>query len=160
QLAQQKIHAHLGRLDLLNRITRAIGDRQDLPSIFGVVLRSLEDNLPMDFGCVFLYEPVAKMLTVTSIGAASAKLASEMTLSLGPAVPVDQNGLARCVLGALVYEPDIADLRSEFSQRLAGVGLRSLVIAPLLAESRVFGVLVAARKQREGFSSSDCEFLR
>jgi signal transduction histidine kinase/CheY-like chemotaxis protein len=39
-------------------------------------------------------------------------------------------------------------------------GLGSLVIAPLLVESEVFGVLVSARHQQNGFSSSDCEFLR
>ena len=33
-------------------------------------------------------------------------------------------------------------------------------MAPLLFESRVFGVLVAARQQPDAFSSSDCEFLR
>ena len=35
---------------------RAIGERQDLPSIFQVVVRSLEENLPVDFGCVCLYD--------------------------------------------------------------------------------------------------------
>src|SRR6185312_8024448 len=35
-----------------------------------------------------------------------------------------------------------------------------LVVAPLRAESRVFGVLVAARREPEAFSSGDCEFLR
>jgi PAS domain S-box-containing protein len=160
QRAQEKIQAHLGRLDLLNRITRAIGDRQDLPSIFGVVIRSLEDSLPIDFGCVFLYDPIAQALTVSGLGAASTAVALEMQMLLGTAVPVDQNGLARCVLGTLVYEADISQLTSAFSQRLSNAGLRSLVIAPLLAESRVFGVLTAARREPGAFSSADCEFLR
>ena len=47
-----------------------------------------------------------------------------------------------------------------FPQRLAAAGLRSLVIAPLLVESRVFGVLVCARRQQNAFSSGECEFLR
>ncbi len=34
------------------------------------------------------------------------------------------------------------------------------MIAPLLVEKRVFGVLVAARRAAESFSSADCEFLR
>ena len=38
-----------------------------------------------------------------------------------------------------------------FPQRLARAGLRSLVIAPLLVESQVFGVLVAARRAAECF---------
>jgi len=33
-------------------------------------------------------------------------------------------------------------------------------MAPLLVESKVFGVLIAARREQQSFSSSDCEFLR
>jgi len=47
-----KLHAHLGRLSLLQQITRAIGDRQDFPSICQVVLRTLEDRMPLDFACM------------------------------------------------------------------------------------------------------------
>ena len=36
--AEERLHAQLARLNLLNRITRAIGERQDLPSIFQVVI--------------------------------------------------------------------------------------------------------------------------
>jgi signal transduction histidine kinase/CheY-like chemotaxis protein len=36
----------------------------------------------------------------------------------------------------------------------------SLIVAPLLLESQVFGVLLAARRESHGFSSPDCEFLR
>src|SRR6266849_5656568 len=75
-------------------------------------------------------------------------------------VAIDQNGLARCVRGELLYEPDISQVQFPFSQRLAGGGLRSLVAAPLLVESSVLGVLVAARSAAHGFSSADCEFLR
>jgi len=35
-----------------------------------------------------------------------------------------------------------------------------MVAAPLLVESKVFGVLIAARRQAHGFSSGECEFLR
>ncbi len=75
-------------------------------------------------------------------------------------IAIDQNGLARCVRGELVYEPDIGQVQFPFSQRLARGGLRSLVAAPLLVESSVLGVLVAARSAAHGFSSADCEFLR
>src|SRR6201984_3722758 len=35
-----------------------------------------------------------------------------------------------------------------------------MVAAPLLVESKVFGVLIAARQQANRFSSGECEFLR
>ena len=48
------------RLDLLQRATHAIGERQDLDSIFHVVVRSLEDNMPIDFACMCMYEAAAR----------------------------------------------------------------------------------------------------
>jgi signal transduction histidine kinase/CheY-like chemotaxis protein len=75
-------------------------------------------------------------------------------------IPVGENGLSRCVRGQLVYEPDIAKVQMLFPQRLASAGLRALVMAPLLMESNVFGVFVAARRQAHSFSSGECEFLR
>src|SRR3990170_3437854 len=75
-------------------------------------------------------------------------------------IDVDGNGLGRCVQGQLVYEPDIAQVRFPFPERLARGGLGSLVMAPLRSESRVFGVLVAARREANAFSSVECEFLR
>ena len=47
-----------------------------------------------------------------------------------------------------------------FPQKLVAAGLRSLVAAPLLVESKVFGVFVAARREPANFSSGECDFLR
>jgi PAS domain S-box-containing protein len=158
--AEGKVNAQLSRLDLLQRITRAIGERQDLQSIFQVVIRSLEESLPIDFGCICLFEPTEQVLAVASVGVRSRALAMELAMPEQARVPIEKNGLSRCIRGQLVYEPDIARSSSPFSSRLARAGLRSLVVAPLLAESRVFGVLVAARKSAESFTSNACEFLR
>jgi signal transduction histidine kinase/ActR/RegA family two-component response regulator/HAMP domain-containing protein len=155
-----RLQRQLSRLDLLNRITRAVGERQDLRSIFQVVIRHLEEDVPIDFGCICLYDPQEEMLTVTSVGARSRETALELALPEKARVPVDRNGLSRCVRGEVVYEPDIAESRFPFPQTLAKGGLRALVVAPLRAESRVFGVLVSARGKPDSFSSADCEFLR
>ncbi|HVS75726.1 MAG TPA: response regulator [Steroidobacteraceae bacterium] len=155
-----RLQRQLSRLDLLHRITRAVGERQDLRSIFQVVIRHLEEDVPIDFGCVCLYDPQEELLTVTSVGARSRETALELALTEKARVPVDRNGLSRCVRGELVYEADISGSPFPFPGTLAKGGLRSLVAAPLRAESRVFGVLVAARREPESFSSADCEFLR
>ena len=155
-----RLQRQLSRLDLLHRITRAVGERQDLQSIFQVVIRHLEEDVPIDFGCICLYDPHEEILTVTSVGARSRETALELALTEKARVPVDRNGLSRCVRGELVYEPDIAQSTFPFPSTLAKGGLRALVAAPLRAESRVFGVLVAARREAESFSSGDCEFLR
>jgi len=75
-------------------------------------------------------------------------------------LPVDQNGLSRCLAGELVYEPDVAAVHFPFPQRFAAAGLQSLVIAPLVVNNEISGALVCARRAAQAFSSGQCEFLR
>ncbi len=157
---EKRQQAQLGRLNLLQHITRAIGERQDLPSIFQVVLGTLEENLPIDFGCFLLYDATDRSLEVSTFGPASHALAPALALSERQSVPIDANGLSRCVAGQLVHEPDMREVAFAFPSRLAAAGLRSLVIAPLAVENQVFGVLACARREAHSFSSAECEFLR
>lgn len=158
--AEAKVQAQLERLKLLHHITRAIGGREDLGSIYQVMLRSLEDNLAFDFGCVCDYDPAGQRLSVMHIGLGSEQAAEELKLTGQAYIPIDGNGLSLCVRGQLVYEPDITQVDMPFPQRLARAGLSSLVISPLLVESKVFGVFIVARKSKNSFSSGECEFLR
>jgi signal transduction histidine kinase/ActR/RegA family two-component response regulator len=157
---QLKLQAQLERLGLLQQITRAIGERQDLPSIFQVVIRTLEERLPIDFGCICLHDPINQSLLVTRVGSRSEKLATELSMTEQAVVPIDQNGLSQCVRGQLVYEPDVLPLKFPFPQRLARGGLRSLVAVPLMVDGKAFGVLITARLEANSFSSGECEFLR
>ena len=158
--AEENLQAHLSRLALMNRITRAIAERQDLKSIFQAAVRSLEQDLPLDFASVCLYDPATQHLTVTCVGVHSASLALELAMPEQTRIDIDQNGLSRCVMGYLVYEEDLSAIPFPFPQRLSAGGLGSLVAAPLLAESRVFGVLLAARHAVKGFSAGEAEFVR
>jgi signal transduction histidine kinase/ActR/RegA family two-component response regulator/PAS domain-containing protein len=160
KLSEIRLSEQLQRMQLLERTTRAIGERQDLASILQVVIRTLEEQLPLDFGCVCLYDPSTRNLTVAAVGVASVALAEQLSMPERARIPIDENGLSRCVAGQLVYEDDISQVQFPFPQRLAAGGLRSLVAAPLQIESQVFGVLVAARRAPDAFSSGDCEFLR
>ncbi len=160
KLAEGKVTAQLSRLAQLHQITRATGERQDLKSVFQVVVRSVEDQLPADFSCICLYDEVSHTLNVSSVGTASEPLAIELDLIEDSVIAIDRNGLCRCVCGELVYEADTTKVQFPFPQRLARGGLGALVIAPLLVESKVFGVLVTARRQANSFSSGECEFLK
>lgn len=160
KVSRLKQEAQLARLSLLGGITRAMGERQDVNSIFQVVIRSIETHLELDFCSICLYETGDSRLTVARVGVRSAPLAQALAMPEQAHIDIDQNGLSRCVRGELVYEPDVRVLRAPFPQRLAQGGLGSLVAAPLRFESRVFGVLLAARRTPESFSSGECEFLR
>jgi signal transduction histidine kinase/ActR/RegA family two-component response regulator len=84
----------------------------------------------------------------------------ELAMTKQARIEIDQNGLSHCVRGRLVYEPDITSVPFPFAQRLAKGALCAMVAAPLLVESKVFGVLIAARQQPHSFSSGECEFVR
>ena len=51
-IAERKLKVQLERMQLLDRTTHAIGAHHELRKVFEVVLRSLEDNLGIDFACV------------------------------------------------------------------------------------------------------------
>ena len=161
KVVERRLHAQLGRMNLLHRISRAIAERQDLPSILQAVVSHIESDLPLAFACACLYDSSTQRLTVVHVGARSGAMAEVLHLKQGASIPIDENGLARCCkAGELVYEADITRIPFDFPRKLAGAGLRALVVAPLQLEKKVFGTLIAARREAESFSSGDCEFLR
>jgi len=158
--AERRLREHIARLGLLDRTTRAIAERQDLRSIFQVVIRSLEDHLPVEFGCIALVERANQSLVISSVGAKSVPLALELAMTEQAHLDIDGNGLGRCMRGELVYEFDFASSASPFLARLARAGLGSVVLAPLIVEGKVFAALIVARRELASFPSTDCEFLR
>lgn len=160
QEAEHKVHDQLQRLNLLHQITRAIGERQDLGSIFHVVTKSIEEQLPVDFCCVCSFDAVTNQLTVASVGEKSEPIAVALEMQENSKIAIDENGLSRCVRGELVYEPNGNEILYPFPKRLVSGGLNALVFAPMLVESRVFGILIAARRKSHGFVSGECEFLK
>ncbi len=158
--AEAQIQAQLARLNLLHQITRAIAERQDIRSIFQIVIRTLEENLPVDFCCICHHVPAENALIVTSVGLHSQPLAAELAMPERARIEIDANGLSRCVRGHLIYEPDVSQILFPFPQRLSGAGLNAMVAAPLLVDGKVFGMIIAARRTAYSFSSGECEFLR
>lgn len=160
KLADARLKSQVSRLHLLEQITRAVDERHDVQSIFQVVVRTLEDQLPADFVCICLYDRAKHSLRVAHVGAGSLNLSGGLGMTERAEIAIDGNGLSQCVAGNLVYEPDISSIDYPFSARLVGHGLRSLIIASLQFEREVFGALIVARRAPDAFPSADCEFLR
>ena len=121
----------------MQQITRAIGERQDLASIFQVVIRSLEDQLQIDFGCRCSYDSAADRLKVTRVGLRSEALATELALIEEAHIDIDESGLSGCMQGQLSYEPDLLEVRLPESAvgrgttiRLSFAAMASAVAAP------------------------------
>jgi signal transduction histidine kinase/CheY-like chemotaxis protein len=158
--SEARLRVQLGHLSLLQHITRAISDRQDLASIFQVVLRNLESNLAIDFACVCRHDGETDALVVDTVGPDSNGRREQLRLSAGAQLAVGANELGPCIDGQLVYERDAATVPRPLFERFATGGLRSVVIAPLSAEGTLFGALLVARRKADAFTSAECEFLK
>ncbi len=159
QTSEARLHVQLGHLRLLQHITGAIGERQDLHSINHVVVTTLERSMPIQFGCIARYDAANRTFNVATVGIASLALGQQLELLPGAEIVLDENGLAASLDGQLMYEPDTGQVPLPLLHRLAVHGLQSVVIAPLVTEKTLFGILIAARSEAKAFTSPDCEFL-
>jgi len=156
----RRMQSQLSRMDLLHQITRAIGDRLDLTSVFQIVCNSIERELQVAFCAVALYDDARRQYRLHCLGADSRMRAARHGSLDQPDMTPDPGDLSRCLQGHLVFKPDLARSDGSLEERLATAGLRSAVLAPLQVENEPFGLLIAARDAPEGFTSADCEFLR
>ncbi|MEW6304359.1 MAG: ATP-binding protein [Verrucomicrobiota bacterium] len=156
--AEGEARQQLKRITLLNQITHAIAERQDLESILLVVLHQLEDHLPIDFGTVYRVDAQADTFNTLVRGPRSQPLAAQ--LGMPSIVPIAQTPFRPCLKGELVYVPDGTQLSLPIAQKMSAAGLCSAVAVPLLVESKVFGVLIVVRRMVNGFDPAECEFLR
>jgi signal transduction histidine kinase/DNA-binding NarL/FixJ family response regulator len=158
--AEHDAQARMERLSLLQQITRAVSERQDLDSIFQVVVRSLEDHLPVAFACLCLYDRDDKVLTVARVGSKNLDLGRRLSSPENARLPIGNGPLARCAAGEFVYAPQIQSSDFALAQHLERAGLRSLVLSPLQVEGKPTGIIVVARDEPDAFSEGEREFLR
>jgi signal transduction histidine kinase/CheY-like chemotaxis protein len=156
--AEAALHDQFTRTKLLNQITHAISERQDLESVLYVVLRQLEDHLTVDLGLVCLFERTAETLNIAALRLKNPLLAGKLDLREGMVMSLEQTGLRVCKHGETVLTPDTYKSGALLSERLASAGFRSAAAIPLLVDGKLFGTLVVSRLN-DAFTPSECEFL-
>lgn len=159
--AEQRSDAQLLRMNLLNQITRAIGNRHDLDSIYKVVTNSIEKELPADFCLTASYSEQNGTITFRSLGKQTESAANKVGFFLRQSIPARGVHLDRALLGEFVYQPNLGGsmcMTGEGMHELAG--LDSMVIAPLMNENKVLGIITTVRKGLDAFSADELEFLR
>ena len=158
--AYERLQAQLGRLNLLHRITHAVAERQDLQSIYQVVVHRVEDDLPADFACICLRDTAGARSKMASLGAKGRVTVPEFSRGESGNPTLEGDAAALWQHGELVYEPNFAKTRISFLRCLADAGLSAVVIAPLAVDKETFGALFVARRAPNSFTSGECEFLR
>ncbi len=156
--SEKALQQQLTRISLLNHITHAISERQNLQSVNYIVLDQLENHLPVDFGAVLLFDAREDRLTC-----AAARTRTDGGVNFpndlvpGSTFNPDELGLRDCVRGRTVY---LGSQPGETAMRpIAQAGFRFAVASPLVEQSNALGILVCARANQE-FSAGECEFLR
>ncbi|MBI2877168.1 MAG: GAF domain-containing protein [Candidatus Tectomicrobia bacterium] len=158
--AREEVQQQFTRISLLNQIARAIAERQDLESIFRVVLSQLESHLPMDYGGILLLNPESDTFTIVARGPKSQLLAAQWNVPERELLPVAHTPWRVCTQGETVYVPDMAQMEIPTLQQAVQAGMHAAVGVPLMVEDKVLGVLVAARCQVDGFSREERDFLQ
>jgi signal transduction histidine kinase/ActR/RegA family two-component response regulator/HAMP domain-containing protein len=156
--AEAALQDQFTRTKLLNQITHAISERQDLESVLYVVLRQLEDHLAIDLGLVCLFERTAETLNIAALRLKNPLLAGKLDLHEGMVMSLDQTGLRVCKHGESVVTADTYKSPALLSERFAAAGFRAAAAIPLLVDGKLFGTLVVSRLS-DSFTPSECEFL-
>ncbi|HZM02813.1 MAG TPA: ATP-binding protein [Candidatus Saccharimonadales bacterium] len=154
--SEEALQQQLTRISLLNQITHAISEHQDLPSLIHTVLEQLERHLPTDFGAIFFYEPKTDLLTTAALRVRPRENGAPLpAITQGSVFSPDTLGLRPCLKGQTVYGGG----DSAVLPPLAAAGFGSIVAGPLLEQNQPFGILICARFSNK-FSNGECEFLR
>ena len=155
--AKQALERQLERVSLLNEIARSIAARHDLESVFRVVVGKLEHRFA-DLASIWLREGESEVFSLASAGDQSRQALEQSELPRQMTVP---SILAESLMGGEVrYLEDLSVLdESVLGHLVERLDVRSAVVAPLVAEGGVLGVLVSGRREGDAFSSAEREFL-
>ncbi len=157
--AEEELRYQFTRMHLLNRIVRAIAERQDVRSILEVTLQYLEDHLPVDYAGITGYDAATQTFQVLYRGVRSRALAEALGTDPGAAVLADPAVFRRILEEKVLSMPDISP-DTPLQQKLVQAGIHSGVFVLLTVADRPFGVLAVYRQAAYGFSPADLSFLQ
>jgi len=152
------LEQQFSRISLLNQITYAVAARQDFESIISIVLQQLEAHLPVDYGSAYLFDAGTETFKVLLRASRSQSVAA--ALKIPDSIRVDETAFGPCLGGEMVYLADIGKLDLAMAKKTADAGYLSCVGVPLVIEGKTFGLLVFMRRERDGFSRAERDFIR
>lgn len=158
--ARRQSMAQLSKMNLLHRITRAVGNRQNLQSIYEIVIASLESELPVDFCVMASYSENQGKVVIKAFGDRSKELAAKLGFQVDRPLQIVGRYLKKVLQGGWVYLPDLSAADSTLGQRMSEFGqIESLVITPLLRGEQVFGLIACGRRGKSSFTNEETAFL-
>ncbi|HEU5363370.1 MAG TPA: HAMP domain-containing sensor histidine kinase [Gaiellaceae bacterium] len=154
----ESLRDELGRradlLEAANRCARALSSSLDIDEAFGAFIRELRGLVPFERMAIVLAEDgAARVMAVSGAKA-------DEVMPPGTQLGLERNLLAEVVeRGQTVYRRDVSSLEYAEEPELLAVGLRSRVVAPLLAGTRGVGVVSVGRDRPDAFSEQEVELV-
>lgn len=154
----ENLRDELGRradvLDATNRAARALGSSLDLEQAFAAFIRELRGLVAFDRTAILLLE--AGQLRVF----AAAGEGVEQVFPPGSTVPISGSAIEELVGGSqTLYREDMSDTRYDEEADFLRLGLRSRVVAPLLAGAETIGAISVVRRDPSAFRTGEVELL-
>jgi signal transduction histidine kinase/ActR/RegA family two-component response regulator len=152
------LEQQFSRISLLNQITYAVAARQDFESIISIVLQQLEAHLPVEYGSAYLVDTDTEALEVLLRAPKSQSIATNVKIP--DSIPVDDTAFRPCLSGEIVYLPDLGRVEFPMAKKTKEAGFRCSLGVPLVIEGKTFGLLVFMRRELDGFSRAERDFIR
>ena len=154
----EALRDELGRradvLDAVNRCARALGSSLDLDGAFSAFIRELQGLVPFARTAIVLVEHgEAQVFAVAGEGAEAVFPRGTVRQISGSAIE-DVLGT-----GNTLYREDMSHARYDEEPELLRLGLRSRVIAPLIAGTEPIGMITVVRKETEAFDPAEVELV-
>jgi PAS domain S-box-containing protein len=153
--SEVQLRQQLRWMKVLNEVTRSIAQRNSIESILRVVLKHLEENLPVDFGGIALHGGQNRQARWSVLTTAVGEAIRQAGLVEKSLVPAGETELFEQLLPNRVTVFDLPELlvpainrqRLEFLAGVEGQGFRSLVLVPVEGEKGRAGTILLAMRQ-------------
>ncbi len=157
----RKSESQLLKMNLLNKITQAIGRRSDIGHIYSVVVNALEKELPSDFCFMGAYDSVKQVVAIKSFSDNTRLMADSIGVSELTLFDLSGTHLEVACAGEFVYQEQMAESFCPIARDVHDkLHLNSMVIVPLKKGDNVVGVMVTARYRGAAYTADEREFLR
>lgn len=143
--------------DLLRQIVGAVAAREDLDSVFLRVVRYLENTLA-ESASIWLRE--GDRFAVRAVGDRTGQVWAGAASSGEMTIPAEAPVLQELGRGELICfsRPGLPDVPA-LDEIARSLDLGSLVVAPLMENGTVGGVLIIGKSRRNGFGCHETDFL-
>jgi len=140
-------------LEAANRCARALGSSLEIETAFGAFIRELRGLVPFDRTAIVLIEDeTARTIATAGRGASE-------VFPPGSAGPVTGSVLARVRGGDVVVRRNLQEDEYPEDPQFAELGLRSEIVAPLLAGVSPIGMIALSRTEVDAFTDDEVELV-